>query len=240
MSAARATDGVMGQGTNMTTTVRRVSLGATLAVAFLASMPARAGVVAVVNPSFEILPPGGLPIACGLGCSYSFGPAPGWSGGGGGQLKPGVLSGNTTLFNYLPDGATVAYTNGGALSQTVAATAVAGRSYTLKVDVGFRKDDFADVDMVALVVGGHTIYASGATLQSSGDWATWTAGYTATAADAGAPITIVLDTLNGPQGNFDNVRLTTGVPEASAWTLMLFGVGALGFASRRRRAFALA
>ena len=39
---------------------------------------ASAGSITVVNPSFEILPSGGLPNGCGTGCSYSTGAIPGW------------------------------------------------------------------------------------------------------------------------------------------------------------------
>ena len=98
--------------------------------------------ITVNNPSFEILPAGGLPFGCGTGCSFSGGSIPGWStsGTGLGQFQPGVHLGNLTLFNSLSDGPTSAYSNSGPISQTVGATVQAGVIYTLLVDIGDRND----------------------------------------------------------------------------------------------------
>ena len=108
--------------------------------AVLAASAAQA--LTVLNHSFEQLPGGGLPLGgCGTGCSYSDGAIPGWSiTGQGGQFQPGVGSGNFSYFNSLPDGPTVAYSNGGTIWQTVAETAQAGATYTLLAERGNRKD----------------------------------------------------------------------------------------------------
>ncbi len=201
--------------------------------------PSTAVVIAVNNASFETLPAGGLPFAgCGTGCSYSIDAVPGWiNSGNSGQFQPGSSSGNFAYFNYVPDGLTVAYSNGGPISQTVAATAVAGRTYTLLVDFGVR-NDIGNPGSVALVVNGVSTLASGL-LPASGTWSTYTATYTALAGDAGGAISVALDT-PGSQGDFDNVRLSddsvAGVPEPATWALMIGGLAGVGIAARRRRA----
>ena len=208
-----------------------------LGAALLGSSVADAATIAVANASFETLPSGGLPIACGTNCSYSRDVIPGWTttpGGDLGQAQPGPPV-NTTYFNYVPDGITVAYSNGGEISQIVSPLAQAGLTYTLSVDLGFRKDT-SETGNVKLVVGANTIIATGADLGYSGNWATYTASYTATAADAGKPIEIVLINTGSGQGDWDNVRLTdigTAVPELSTWSLMLLGFATLGFARSR-------
>ncbi|MBS1855717.1 MAG: hypothetical protein JST11_10155 [Acidobacteria bacterium] len=218
-------------------------------VALVASIGvAAANPILVNNASFETLPPGGLPTACGapLGCTYSTGGnIPGWTVTGGdtftGQLRPGSASGNLTFFNYVPDGLTIGYTDTGMLSQTVAATAQAGVTYTLLVDVGTRADGFFGGPVVSLVIGGSTIAATGSRA-TAGNWATYTATYTALAADAGNAIKIQLSSTS-TQGDFDNVRLSdslsAGVPEPG--TGMLAVLGLVGFlpvvrAKLRRRA----
>ena len=139
----------------------------------------------------------------------------------------------TNQFNYVPDGITIAYTNGGTIAQTVAATAVAGKTYTLMTDLGFRKD-VPDPGYISLLVGTNTVLATGGSSPFSGNWATYTATYTASATDAGAAIRIVLGS-PGVQGDFDNVRLSVaGVPEPASWALMIMGFGLTGVALRRR------
>ena len=122
---------------------------------------ASAAIIPVVNASFETLPAGGLPFGgCGTGCSFSVNdPVPGWNGAGSfGQFQPGPASGNFAYFNFVPNGLTVAYSNGGSLSQTVAAVAVPGVTYTLSVDVGFRKD-VPDNGTVALMQGHRSAFS---------------------------------------------------------------------------------
>src|SRR5437016_6281920 len=89
----------------------------------LSLVTALANPILVNNPSFETLPPGGLPIGCGPGCSYSIAAIPGWNNGGNsGQFQPGVQAGYFAYFNTLSDGPTSAYTNQLSISQTVGAT----------------------------------------------------------------------------------------------------------------------
>ena len=211
----------------------------TAACAALAmTFPVRAGVIAVVNPSFETLPAGGLPLgACGAGCSYSEDAIPGWlvTGNLTGQFQPGVQAGNFAYFNSVPDGITVAYTDGGSISQTVAATVALGVTYTLSVDQGVRHDN-SDPGIIELLIGGNAPIIAAGIPASPGDWSTYTATYTGLAGDIGKSISIELFS-SDVQGDWDNVRLsndaTTGVPEPT--TLTLFGAGFAGIGAMRRR-----
>lgn len=210
-----------------------MAIGVITAIAFLlTAAPASAVGLTVVNASFETLAPGGVPNCngSGTGC-YSIDHIPGWSNfGNSGQFQP-----LPPQLNSIPDGATIAYTNGGTIEQVIAATAVAGRTYTLKADISFRKD-VPDPGTISLVVGSTTILGLGTPpAQFSGDYGTFTAVYTALAGDAGAAIRIVLGS-PGVQGDFDNVRLSVegGVPEPTAWLLMIAGFGLIGAALRRR------
>jgi HpiC1 cyclase len=131
---------------------------------------------------------------------------------------------------------TIAWSNGGPITQTVNPEAVAGTTYTLHVDVGFRNDVNccgygANVPTVSLIVGAHTVHATGITNLFSGNWYDWTASYTATPADTFAPITIELN-VAGVQGDFDNVRLTA-TPLPSTWTMLIAGFVGLGFFAYR-------
>ncbi len=208
-----------------------------VAGALVAAAPSAAAVIAVANASFETQPAGGLPFGgCGTGCSYSIDVIPGWiNNGATGQFQPGSSSGNFAYFDYVPDGLTVAYSNNGSISQTVAATAVAGTTYTLLVDLGWRHD-YVDPGTITLFVGGVSTLATGIPA-AAGQWSTYTASYTALAADAGGAISVLLYS-PGAQGDFDNVRLyddAAAVPEPAAWALMLAGFAVVGVAARRRR-----
>ncbi|MFZ4382319.1 MAG: PEPxxWA-CTERM sorting domain-containing protein, partial [Sandarakinorhabdus sp.] len=67
-----------------------------------------------------------------------------------------------------------------------------------------------------------------------GNWSPFTATYTATLADNGSPIEILLDS-RGEQGSWDMVSLTA-VPEPATWAMLIVGFGMVGFAARRRKA----
>lgn len=206
---------------------------AAMTVAFVA-VPASAVTIAVANASFETLPPGGLPFGCGAGCSFSTDIIPGWvTTGATGQFQPGTAG----FYNFVPDGLTVAYSNGGSITQTVGVTAVAGTTYTLSTAFGVR-NDLSSPATIRLLVGSNSILATG-TVPSSGNWSIYTASYTATGADVGGAISIALDSL-GSQGGFDNVQLSAMVPEPASWALLIAGFGLTGAAMRRRRATALA
>ena len=189
----------------------------------------------VMNPSFEDLPAGGLPSDCGAGCHFDFGAIPDWTsspGTIGGQFQPGTQApfDNTTFFNSVPDGITSAFLTPGTISQTVG-TVQEGEIYTLMVDLGHR-NDMSFTALADLMVGGTKIMAIGID-PGLGDWSTFTARFVGTEANEDEPITIQLNG-SGPQGNFDNVRLTSEpVPEPSSMLPLARGV--LGLAQVLRR-----
>ena len=148
-----------------------------------------------------------------------------------GLFEPGNgPSGSSPFYlNLVPDGITVAFTNGGTISQTVGTTTVRGDTYTLTVDVGFRTD-LPDPGSVILDIGGVQTLAVGTPLQGSGNWSAYTASYTAPT--AGEAIEIVLSSPS-EQGDFDNVQLSAA-PLPSAWTMLLIGLVGLGFLGYRQ------
>jgi len=207
----------------------------TLLGAFLLVPATYASTITVLNPSFEQLPSGGLTNTCGTGCSFGPG-VPGWTTtGADGEFRPGAPT-NKTIFNTIPDGTTIAYSNGGTTSQIVTPTVVAGEIYTLTVDVGVRKGG-SDPGSEALVINGHTYLATG-TLPVGGNWATFTATYTGKAADVGKSIEILLSS-PGVQADWDNVKLSgvpgSDVPETTTSLLLGTGLALLGLVARRKR-----
>ncbi|MFN0149353.1 MAG: FlgD immunoglobulin-like domain containing protein [bacterium] len=184
-----------------------------IGLCFLATS-AQSAPIPVNNASFGALPDSGLTLGCGAGCSYSEDFIPGWTnipfGGLGltsGQFRPGTEAGNTTYFDALSDGPVSAYTTIGCITQTVGVAVQEGVTYTLSVDVGWRKDA-APFGLPRLFVNG--VYYDGAGTPVFGDWATFTATYLGQAADVGMPITICLTSVTF-QGNFDNVRLDDSI-----------------------------
>lgn len=186
-------------------------LGPTLPAVVLCLLagPAWAAPIPVNNPSFEVLPAGGLPNGCGAGCSYNEDHIPGWTnipflglGLTSGQFRPGADAGNFTYFNTLSDGPTSAYSSNGCIAQTVGVTVQPGVTYTLRADVGWR-NDAGPTGLPRLIVN-NTFY-DGVGTPVHGGWATYTVTYVAQAADIGASMTICLSSVSN-QGNFDNVR----------------------------------
>ena len=200
-----------------------------------AARGARADVnIFVANPSFETLPDSGLPYSCtsSPGCSYNTGPIPGWNTSGSvGQLQPGSSSGNLAIFNYVPDGVTVAYADRGKISQTVGSV-MAGDTYTLSVDFGTRNVGQYGVGYAFLQIGDSIFDFATGTYATSGSWTPWTAIFTGTALTAGDPIDIVLGSVRS-QGDFDNVSLTS-TPEPAFYGMLALGLGGLMLAARKR------
>jgi hypothetical protein len=213
------------------TLVNLVQAGVLPASLVLLAGAAFANVIPVTNPSFETLPPGGLPNNCGVGCAFSTTAIPGWTGGNG-QFQPGTQAGNFTFFSALSDGITSAYTSGPTISQTVTTTVVPGVIYTLQVDLGWRNDMGAFASGADLLINGVLYVATGST-PVQGHWSTFTATYTGRPADAGDPITIQLVSTGTAQSNFDNVRLANNIPEPG--TTAALAIGLAGFYLLRRR-----
>jgi PEP-CTERM motif len=234
---------------------------------------ANAAVIPVADPTFDEFPAGFsaanyFQVGCGTGCAFADKTIVGWTSsvtrsasGNSGQWQIGQTTNN---FNGDPliDGTTpepiVVRAINATVSQTVSAKAVAGVTYTLDVDLGFEKTnpDLGFVDLVIddnnpVTVKATPLASDGLTqaqMQRTGNWYDFEASYTATAADAGAPIEIVLDALTNGAGFsfFGNVRLTDSLaavdpvatPEPATWAMMLIGFGGMaGVAALRRRSF---
>ena len=144
------------------------------------------------------------------------------------------------------------------ISQVVSTTALAGVTYTLDVDLGFGLDMRPDDASVYLMVGttmsklAMPLPSYGKTqaqMQGTGNWYDFQTSYTATSADAGDAIEIILSSLTG-QTNYTawyaDVRLTDslpsdvvlGAPEPSTWVEMGIGfafLALLGFRRARNR-----
>ncbi len=119
---------------------------------------------------------------------------------------------------------------------------MAGVTYTLTINIGFRRD-LPGTGTARLLVGDNAVYATGVALPGSGAFSLYTATYTATATDAGRSIGILLNSA-GMQGDFDLVGLSdstvAGVPEPATWALVVGGFAWVGVAARRRRAGVIA
>jgi hypothetical protein len=191
--------------------------------AFASSIP-------VANFSFETN--NGFNNSCGGSCQYSTGiPIPSWNiTGFTGQWITGGFAGNPNAF----DGSVLAYTNGGTISQDVG-SAVAGDTYTLQVEV-LHRTDLPLTGVVQLEVGGGVVATATGTDSGPGTWNNFTAVYTATAADAGKTLTILLSANSG-QGDFDFVRLdsTSAVPEPMTLFLLGSGLGLTAWKIRPKR-----
>lgn len=192
----------------------------------VAATPVLADSMVINNASFSTLPSGGgltYGAASGPGAAgvYSMGAIPGWTETGSGAM--GQWQPLANEFNYLPDGSTIAYSNGGIISQQIG-TIQAGMNYTLTVSVGNRLDGYSSSDATAaLLIDGVTYYATGVRA-AAGDWSTYTITYSALSSDVGHVIAVELieASSNGYQGDFANVDVTDAVPEPS--TASFFGL----------------
>jgi hypothetical protein len=210
-----------------------------------------------------------LYFSCGGTCRFADDNVVGWTSSGTFDTSHGIISGQwqigdqTNVFNSPPIIAgtathetTVLRDINATISQVVSTTALAGVTYTLDVDLGFNLQTRPDLGTVYLIVGGHksadavplaSYGLTRAQMQGSGNFYDFQTSYTATAADAGAPIEIVLSSLTGnatPTAWFADVRLTdslvagpTGAatPEPATWAMMLLGFSGMAGAVALRR-----
>jgi hypothetical protein len=244
---------------------------------------ANAAVIPVADPLFDQFPPGQSAAnffqqGCGTGCAFADKPVVGWTASA--TFQTGALSGQwqigtaTNTFNGPPIiGGTptnpifepiVERDINATISQVVSTTALAGVTYTLNVDLGFDLGTRPDLASVFLVVGNHQSVAAiplpsygltQAQMQGSGNWYDFRTSYTATSADNGQSIEILLSSLTGnatPTAWFADVRLRSrssrhaggldsvsfvnplATPEPETWVLMLLGFAGLGFAGYRQ------
>ena len=228
---------------------------------------ANAAVIPVADPHFDEFPAGFstanyFQVACGTGCAFADKTVVGWTssatrsqGANSGQWQIGQttnrFNGDPMINATTPEPIVVRSQNA-SVSQVVSTTAVAGVTYTLNVDLGFAKDA-VDKGFVELIVGNEKpVFATPLAslnltqnqMQETGNWYDFEASYTATAADANAPIEIFLSSINNGQGfsYWGDVRLTDSLsavdpvatPEPATWAMMLIGFAGLGFAGYRR------
>jgi uncharacterized protein (TIGR03437 family) len=173
--------------------------------------------ITITNPGFETIPSNPAWIDCsgtgGAGCrATGDGNIPGWTASS--TTTIGLFQPGSTYFTVpMPaaEGQTLAYSNGGTISQVLSATLQASTLYTLQVDVGLRLDNhYPSPPPTVQLFAGNTLIASATGAQPPlGGWTTWTGTYQSSASDplAGQPLKIVLGS-TGQQGDFDNVRLT--------------------------------
>jgi hypothetical protein len=244
-------------------------------VAVLAASAAKAAVIPVADPYFNMFPGGQtattyLNLACGSGsnlfaCRFADKNVVGWTSSG--TFQRGIVSGQwqtgvpviTNTFNSDPmiNGTTpepiVVRDMNATISQVVSTRAVAGSKYTLDVDLGFEKNNVDAGSVYLLIVHGNQVlhqvlatplasyHLTQKQMQFSGNWYDFEASYTATAADAGAGIEILLSSVNHGEGFafFGNVRLTDppAAPEPATWAMMLVGFGGMAGAAAMRGSF---
>jgi hypothetical protein len=200
-----------------------------------------------------------LYFSCGGTCRFADDNVVGWNSSDTYSL-PHALSGqeqigNSTNFNAPPPEPFVERDINAVISQVVSTTALAGVTYTLDVDLGFGLDKRPDDASVYLMVGNNqspvaiplpSYGLTQAQMQGTGNFYDFQTSYTATAADMGKPITIVLSSITGnttPTAYFADVRLVDSLssgnpiatPEPATWAMMLLGFGGMaGVAAVRR------
>ena len=191
----------------------------TVCLLFLAS-GAFAGSIPVAHGNFDALPAGGWQACDGTGCyNYSLG-IPRWSTTGfTGQWQPA----SGYLQPYSGDSYIGWTSPGGTIAQDVLTRAVAGDTYTLTVEIGTRSDYGPPAGVAQLTLNGGVVATATGTYGVGNKWSLFTARFTATGAQAGEKLGILLSASGGPQGDFDAVTLS--VPEHSTLaTLLGFGI----------------
>lgn len=202
-----------------------------LALGFIPA-PASADTIAITNASFEQITNPLIYTSPGIGI-WNTGPIPGWTGvAGSWQPGPGA-------FTSVPDGNTVAFSNGGTLSQALSASLALNTTYTLSVAVGHRldgTDGYPAAYTIELLAGSMVLNSiSGFSGDiNKGTFQDVSFNYTTGAMPLMGNLGIELIS-GGTQSDFDNVRLSaTPAPEPGSLALLGTGLGLMFFVFRRR------
>ena len=192
--------------------------------------PAFADNITIQNASFEMA--NSFPYSSpGFGV-WNNGPIPYWTTTGvAGSWQPGPAA-----FSSVPNGSTVAYSNGGFIFQTLGVSLLANTTYTLSVDIGHRLDGLVSNYALSLFAGGTVLnsLAGSNGLIPIGTFADESFSFTSGASVPSGSLSIILGSA-GPQTDFDNVRLVaTPVPEPGSLALLAAGLGFAFFVFRRR------
>ena len=195
----------------------------------LSGTSAWADSISVTNASFETTNPLSSSFSGG---TYNLGPIPGWTTTGvSGSFQP-----NSSIFSAIPDSSTVAFANGGSISQTLTGNSLlANTSYTLSVFVGNRLDGYSGSYTIALDAGATTLCTFSGTSSSikPGTFVDETCSYTSGSTVPAGDLSIILTDSHGAQLIVDDVSVTT--PEPGSLALLTAGIGFLFFIARRRK-----
>lgn len=190
------------------------------AILLLRALPvvAQGTPIAIVNPSFELSP--SVPVGDPVG-PWGNGAIAGWTASGSvGEWQPAA-----SQFASLPDGQTVAWSNGGSISQDLGVPVQANATYTLSVYVGHRFGGWVANYAINLNAGTANLCSatgSNGTIPA-GTFQQITLTCPAGANPAAGNLSIVLSG-TGAQIDFDNVSLTIpGQPPPFVFTLNGFG-----------------
>lgn len=222
----------------MTGHSRRAVAGAlTLASLLLLAGPAAAGPLAIVNAGFETP-------ALGDG-GFTNGAITGWTATG--TAARGVLNPTTAQLVAPTEGVQVAYLDGGGtavtLSQTLAATVVAGETYVLETDFAYRLNlpTTQPPFTLELLAGGNVVASfSGGPGNGFGSAAfeTATASYTAPASGpsigTALGIRISMVGATNTQITFDDVRINSSPAPSPVPTVGLWLAPVLAWTAWRR------
>jgi hypothetical protein len=162
--------------------------------------------VPIQNPSFETT--NALNSSCGTGCAFNYDLGiPGWTmTGDGGSFQPS----STYLTLPVGDAQTVAFSDGGMISQVLTSTLQANSIYTLSADVGHRLDGDTTGYTIELVAGGNVLNSVAGDSASipAGSFATQSVSYTSPATVTAGQLLEIRLISAGAQSDFDNITLT--------------------------------
>jgi hypothetical protein len=179
----------------------------------LISGSAWADTVTVQNSSFETTA-GPLTLPCGSGCTYNWGPIPGWTTNtpSAGSWDPGSF-----FSSPLPDGNIAAFTNG-IIYQDLSVALLPDTQYTLSVYVGDRGNQANTATYtIALDAGASQMCAFSNSIGSvtAVTFAQETCTFTTGASVPSGDLSIFLSAAGG-QASFDQVSVTAPEPSSIA------------------------